>query len=155
MPCARKSNLPELRRLRLEHVDERRADDLALLLRIGDAGEPIEEQRRRVDEDQRQLQPLEALADLRRLVEPQHAVVDEDARQLIADRAVNEQRRDRRVDAAAQRRRRRGRRPTCARIRAVASSTNDAIVQSPVQPQTSKAKLRRISRPRSVWTTSG
>ena len=26
--------------------------------------------------------------------------------------------------------------PTCARIRAVASSTNDAIVQSPVQPQT-------------------
>ena len=35
--------------------------------------------------------------------EPQDAVVDEDAGQLVADRAVNDQRRDRRVDAAAQR----------------------------------------------------
>ena len=42
-------------------------------------------------------------ADLRGLVEPQHAVVDEDARQPVADGAVDEQRRDRRVDAAAQR----------------------------------------------------
>ena len=40
--------------------------------------------------------------DLRRLVQPQHAVVDEDAGQPIADRAVDEQRRDGRVDAAAQ-----------------------------------------------------
>ena len=31
--------------------------------------------------------------------------------------------------------------PTCVRMRSVASSMNDAIVQSPVQPQTSKAKL--------------
>ena len=45
--------------------------------------------------------------------------------------------------------------PTCALIRAVASSTNDAIVQSPVQPQMPNAKLRRISSPRSVCTTSG
>ena len=45
--------------------------------------------------------------------------------------------------------------PTCARIRAVASSMNEAIVQSPVQPQTPNAKLRRISSPRSVCTTSG
>ena len=52
---------------------------------------------------QRQLQPLEALADLRRFVQPQHAVVDEDARQPVADRAVDDERRDRRVDAAAQR----------------------------------------------------
>jgi GMP synthase (glutamine-hydrolysing) len=44
---------------------------------------------------------------------------------------------------------------TVARILAVASSTNDAIVQSPVQPQIPYAKLRRISRPLSVWTTSG
>ena len=55
---------------------------LRFCLGIGDAGEPLEEQLRRVDEHERQLQPLEALADLRRLVEPQHAVVDEDARQL-------------------------------------------------------------------------
>ena len=59
--------------------------------------------RRRVDEDQRQLQPLEPLPNLRRLVEPQHAVVDEDAGQLIADRAVKDERRDGRIDAAAQR----------------------------------------------------
>ena len=110
MPCARKSTCPSFAASRLEDVDERRADDLALLLRIGDAGEPLEEQRRRVHEHERQLQPLEPLADLRRLVEPQHAVVDEDAGQPVADRAMNEQRRDRRIDAAAQRRRRRARR---------------------------------------------
>jgi hypothetical protein len=45
--------------------------------------------------------------------------------------------------------------PTCARIRAVASCTNDDMVQSPVQPQTPYAKLRRISRPLCVCTTSG
>ena len=39
--------------------------------------------------------------------------------------------------------------PTCALTRAVASSTNDAIVQSPVHPQTPYAKFRRISRPNS------
>ena len=105
-------------------------------LGIGDAGQPVEKQRRGVDEHQRQLQPLEALANLRRFVEPQHAVVDEDAGQLVADRAMNDAARrpsNRRRRSA---RRRRGRSPTCARIRAVASSTNDAIVQSPVQPQT-------------------
>ena len=122
---------------------------------IGDAGEPIEKQLRRVDEHQRQLQPLEALADLRRLVEPQHAVVDEDARQLVADRAVDDERRDRRIDAAAQRADDAAARRPARGSRAVASSTNDAIVQSPVQPQTPYAKLRRISRPLSVCTTSG
>ena len=35
------------------------------------------------------------------------------------------------------------------------SSTNDAIVQSPRQPQTVNAKFRRMSMPRSVCTTSG
>ena len=34
-----------------------------------------------------------------------------------------------------------------ARMRAVVSSTNDDIVQSPVQPHTPQAKLRRISSP--------
>ena len=92
--------------------------------------------RRRVDEHERQLQPLESLADLRGLVEPQHAVVDEDARQLVADRAVDDQRGDRRIDAAAQRADDAAARRPASRILAVASSTNDAIVQSPVQPQT-------------------
>ena len=38
----------ELRRFLVEHVDEGGADDLALLLGIGDAGELAEEQSRRV-----------------------------------------------------------------------------------------------------------
>ena len=47
----------------------------------------------------------EGLDDLLRLVLAHQAVVDEDARQLVADRLVDEQRRDGGVDAA-----RRGRR---------------------------------------------
>ena len=138
MPCARKSKSPSSLAALLEHVDERRADDLALLLGIGDAGEPLEEQLGRVDEVERQLQLLgEALADLVGLVVAQQAVVDEDARQPVADGAVDEHRGDRRVDAAGQRRTRPARRRPAARMRAVASSMNEAIVQSPVQPQTS------------------
>ena len=45
--------------------------------------------------------------------------------------------------------------PTCRRMRAVASSMNDAIVQSPVQPQTSNANAAGSRRPRSVCATSG
>ena len=45
----------------------------------------------------------ERLDDLRGLVLPQQAVVDEDAGQLVADRLVDEERRDRRVDAARER----------------------------------------------------
>ena len=43
-----KIDLPELRGLLFEHVDERRADDLALLLGIDDAGEALEKQLGRV-----------------------------------------------------------------------------------------------------------
>ena len=73
------------------------------VLRVGHAGQPVEKQLRRVHEHERQLQPLVALANLRRFVQAQHAVVDEDAGQLVADRAMDDERRDRRVDAAAQR----------------------------------------------------
>src|SRR4029453_16309039 len=86
-----------------EHIDERGADDLALGLRVGDVRQALEEQLRGVREDERQLQALESLANLRRLVQPQHAVVDEDARQLVADGAMNEQRGDRGIHSAAQR----------------------------------------------------
>ena len=55
-----------------------------------------------VDEHERQLQPFEAAADLVGLVETHDAVVDEDARQAIADGAMDEQRGDRRIHAAAQ-----------------------------------------------------
>ena len=102
----------------------------------------VEEQVGRVDEVERQLQLLaKRVEDLRRFVQAQQAVVHEDAREPVADGAVDQHRGDRRIDAARRARRRRGRSPTCARMRAVASSMNDAIVQSPVQPQTSKAKL--------------
>ena len=47
--------------------------------------------------------PAERLDDLVRLAPAQQPVVDEDARQLVADGLVHEQRRHRRVDAAAQR----------------------------------------------------
>ena len=82
VPCARKSNVPSVGGFRLEDIDERRADDLALLFRISHARETIEEQSRRVGKDQRQLQALEPRLDLIRLVEAHHPVVDEDAGEL-------------------------------------------------------------------------
>ncbi len=90
MPCARKSNDAELCRLLLEDVDEGRADDLALALGVGDAGQAVEKQPHGVDENERQLQALEAAADLLGLVEAHDAVVDEDARQPIADGAMDQ-----------------------------------------------------------------
>ena len=70
----------------------------------------------------------EGLDDLLGLVLAQQAVVDEDARQLVADRLVDEQRRDGRVDAAGERAQRRARDPTCARIRSTCSSITAAGV---------------------------
>ena len=102
VPWARKSTVPELACFRFEDVDERRADDLALLLRIGDPVQPLQKQIRRVDEPEGQVQPLEPFPDLRGFVQPQHAVVDENARELVADRPMDDQGCDRRVDAAAQ-----------------------------------------------------
>ena len=49
-PARATSRFGELRRLGLEHLDELAADDLALLLGIGDAGERAEEGRAGVDE---------------------------------------------------------------------------------------------------------
>ena len=103
MPCPRKSKPPSsLARCSKTSMNVR-ADDLALLLRVGHAGQPVEEQVGGVDEVERQLQLLaEALLDLVGLVVAQQPVVDEDAGQPIADRAVDQHRRDRRVDAARQ-----------------------------------------------------
>ena len=69
-----------------------------------DARERAEEALARVDVHERHLEVLaERLDDLLGLVLAQQAVVDEHARQLVADGAVHEQRRHRRVDAARQR----------------------------------------------------
>ena len=148
-----KVEFTQLLRLVVEDVDEGLADDLALLLGVGDAREAIEERGAGIDVMHRQLQLLVALHHLARLVEAKQAVVDEDALQPIADGAVD-QRRGHRVDAARQTAHHAAV-PTCAWMRSVASSMNDAIVQSPVQPQTSNAKLRNSSLPRSVCATSG
>ena len=94
MPCARKSKSPSCLRLVVEDVDEGLADDLALLLGIGDAGEAIEERRARIDVMHRQLQLLVALDHLLRFVEAKQAVVDEDALQAIADRVMDDRRGD-------------------------------------------------------------
>ncbi len=91
--------LPELLGLLLEHTDELLADRAPLLLGVGDPGELAEEALLRVDVDERHVKVVaERLDDLRRLVFAEQTVVDEDARELIADRLVDEQRRDRRVD---------------------------------------------------------
>jgi hypothetical protein len=78
-------------------------DRLALGLRVGDAVEALEEALLGVDRDQRDVELVaEGLDDLLALVLAHEAVVDEDAGQLLADRLVDQQRRDARVHAARQ-----------------------------------------------------
>ena len=89
-------------RFLVEHVDEGGADDLALGLGIGDAGETGEEEVGGVDVMHRQRQLLVALHHLLRLVQPQQPVVHEDALQVIADGAMDDRRRDGGVHAARQ-----------------------------------------------------
>ena len=93
--------LRQRRGLLLEDPDELVADDLALLLRVLDPGQAAQEPLARVDH----LEPhpevrLERRAQQLRLALAHQAVVDVDARQPVADRAMHERRRDRRVDAA-------------------------------------------------------
>ena len=87
----------------LEDPDELAADDLALLLRVGDAGERVEEPLRGVDDVQRDPGRGDEVAlDLLGLALAQQPVVDEHAGELVADGALHERRRDRGVDAAGQ-----------------------------------------------------
>ena len=98
------ADVAEVARLLLEDADELLADDLALLLRIGDAGEPREEALLRLHVDERDVEvAAERLDDLLGLVLAQQAVVDEDARELVADGLVHEERGDCRVDATRER----------------------------------------------------
>ena len=97
-------HVAELPRLLLEDADELAADDLALLLRVLDAGEQLEETVLCLHVDERHVEVLaERLHHLFSLVLAQQAVVDEHARELVADRLVHEQRRDCRVDSPGQR----------------------------------------------------
>jgi len=92
----------ELQRLFLEHPDELGADDLALGLGVGDAGQLLEEALLGVDRDQRNPEVLEGLDHFVPFVRAHQAVVDEDAGQPVADRLVDQLGRDRRVDPTAQ-----------------------------------------------------
>ena len=93
----------EPRRLLLEDADELGADDLALGLGVGHAGEPLEEALLGVDGDERHLEGVAEGGDhLLALALAHQAVVDEHAGQLVADGAVDEQRGDRGVDAAGE-----------------------------------------------------
>ena len=103
MPWTRWLTSGSFARLLLEDADELLADDLALRLRVVDAGEPGEEALARVDVDQLDPEALaEGLDDLLGLALAQQAVVDEDAGELLADGAVDERRGGRRVDAAGE-----------------------------------------------------
>ena len=109
-PLDEEAHVTEAACLLLEDTDELLADDLALLLRVGDAGEPREEALLRLHVDERHVEvAAERLHHLLGLVLAQEAVVDEDARELVADGLVHEERRDRRVDATRRARRARAR----------------------------------------------
>ena len=103
MPWTRKLHVVEPGRLLLEHADELGADPLALLLGVADAAQAREEPLLGVDRDQRHAEVVAERGDhLGALVLAHQAVVDEHARQPVADRAVDEQRGNTRVDPAGQ-----------------------------------------------------
>ena len=87
----------------LEDADELAADDLALLLGVGDPGERGEELLARVDDDE--VDPGrgdEVLLDLLGLAGAQQPVVDEHAGELVTDRPLHERRGHGGVDATGQ-----------------------------------------------------
>ena len=89
--------------LLLEDIDERGADNLALLLRILDAGKRAQKKLTRVPVHQRDVVVIAKQIDhLFRLIETQQAMVDKDAGQLLANRLVQQYRDDRGIDAARQ-----------------------------------------------------
>ena len=90
-------------RLGLEDVHELAPDDLALLLRVGHAGERSQERVARVHAvDLDAEMPRERVHDLIGFAQSQQARIDEDAGEFVADRAMDERRGDRGIDAARQ-----------------------------------------------------
>ena len=96
MPWARNSRVADLLRFLLEHIDERGADDLALPLGVFDAVE-----RARGTAPRHRHGPADVVVaaeqrhDFIGFARAHQAVVDEDAGELIADRFVDQHRRDR------------------------------------------------------------
>ena len=150
---------PGLRRLRASKTRTNVSPiDLALLLRVGrrrPAGRGSARWRRR----RRACMPKwRAKTSCTSSASPsaQQAVVDEDRRQLVADRAVDQRRRDRGIDAAAEAEQH----PAVADLRRGSArsrcSMNDSAVQFGRQPQISDQEVARCtSLPSGVCATSG
>ena len=104
MPWARNSTSPIRSGLALEDPHELLADDLALALGVGHALQRRKELLGRVHGHERDAEMLaEGRDHLLGLAQPQQPVIHEHAGQLVADRAVDQQRRHGRVDAAGER----------------------------------------------------
>ena len=94
-------DIADLVRLFVEDVDEGGADRLALFFRVSNSAELFEEKPARIAMDQRDVvMAAEEADDLLRLARPQQAGIDKDAGQLVADRLVQQRRRDRGIDPA-------------------------------------------------------
>ena len=86
----------ELVRLLVEYLDEVAADDLALVFRVADALERLEETVGGIDANDVDAEVLrERVHDLIALVMPQQACVNEHTHELIADRLVQQRGYDR------------------------------------------------------------
>ena len=97
-------DVPETRGLGFEDGDELAANDTPLLLRVGDAAQRVEETRCRVDIANVHVEvAVHHGQDPLGLLLAKQPVVDEHAGQLVADRAVDQRRRNRGVHATRQR----------------------------------------------------
>ena len=132
-------------------------DDTALLLGIEDILQPRRETNRR-----RRL-TLERDAELASenffhplaLARAQNAVIDENALEAIANRAMNQCRRNRRIDPAGKSEQHLVARPDLRANLGDLGVDEFAMVQSPGSPQIFSTKLRNIWVPHGVCTTSG
>ena len=93
----------ELGRLLVEHFDEHPADGLALQLRVRDPRQCSQEQRARVPVHERDVETVpERAHHLVAFAQPHQPAIHEDAGQLVPHRLMDQRRRDRAIDAAAQ-----------------------------------------------------
>src|ERR1051325_1730789 len=95
------TNIPETFRFLLKHVDKNFADAFPLLFRISHTLERLEKKLARADTSDVQLHTLLQERQSRlKLTFAQQAVIDEDARLSIANSAMDQRRRNRRINTA-------------------------------------------------------